>query len=59
MTAVFSKISDFGHFFYLVISKMGVNYESLNCILKCFFAVLKYFWNLGEIKILSKFEYFS
>ena len=45
MTAVLSEISDFDHFFNIVISYMWVNYKYQNGILKCFFIVdLYYFW---------------
>ena len=52
MIAVLSEISDFDHFFNIVISYLWVNCNRQNGILKCFFVDLNYLW---KFEIESKF----
>ena len=53
MTADLSEISDFDHFLNIVISDLWVNGKYQNCILKCSFVDLIYFW---KFEVESKFS---
>ena len=59
MTAVLSEISDFDHFFNIVISDLWVNCKCQNGILKCSFNDLNYFWKFEvESKFCQKLKIF-
>ena len=56
ITAVLSQISDFDHFFNIVISDLWVNCKCQNGIQKCSFINWNYFWKFSWPQSLAKFQ---